>query len=1392
MTHPDALMATLQDFITLSKSKTNNFKNRETIIESFNLSVERFEVFYKLILGQDYTGASTQLRPAGNLLYNLCEWSYKHYLYYKYIEQKKTGIVTESEYKRLQDKLRNKKATIIYLINEIKRVSDTDIKAAGIDLDFIGQKAYSVNNGPKHLGEITNAEDYIKVLEIVRKFILTFIDQDAHLLGIKSSNPQNFDELLKVFSLNKEDFTYMLITGEEIETEYQMESLLKGKWDLVFDFNPSTDNGGLASHYTDFNKVRPIIKELSKQTIRDMSVVMNVPYWIMGRGFSDRPETLIPSNKFIPKFGKFLNEFFAKFYSIYSNPLKIVVLYDNERIINRIIEDIEAAYQPYLEGADDRPNYEIICFSDSEFSLESYYNINKLDSSKEDFIAFLHRNPLNTIEEQFKFKVPAHPYEENNNQKDVILPEEFVANISNYGQLVHLNIADINDEDEYNVEIDKENFLKGSSEISWQGLKRGFDVKRSSYNAKLFIPIQEYLSTRSRVFLPPITYLPGVGGTTLLRRVAFDFHNLYPTFILEKYIEGQTDSLIFELYRYSRMPILILIDSNLLDKEVPKRLRQSLQRSKKTIPFTIVYFDRNSDIKKNGKKKEADFEEFINSECMIMKDLLLPYIIETENKAERQNNLIRICKDSSQDEKTPFIMSLYAFEEEFDGIPAFIKKFLDPLNDEQKKYLVYLALVDFAINKPIEMQFFNHNLKQEDAVGLLGENAAFYHLVKVEYNRKAFKIRYPLFSKEILKQVSNPTGIESNSNDIIFSNLLKYILSFIEDSRYLGTGYSKNTENLLRELFITREEVDMLKSTFAPLIEKLRKEARENDIESNLLIGKIFQKLADVYPDEPHFIAHLARYYFYIEKDYTRGMEAINTAINVTDGEDSHLYHMQAMGYSARIRQYHIPALLKAHRDYDLDETNHILNDMKVDAEIAFDIFKKVRNITAKGNDINLAGYISDIELCISIVDAGKKITNSLSTEEFIQKNDNEWYTQLIDQACSLFEDCKQFSSSSEQNLLQEIEGNLSSILGDLEKTISIWEKYIQDNKSNNPKIRRLLARAYEKKLENSTVKNQEDIKRIMDLMEKNISVEPHKGNNIRIWFNAIRDYKTDNPLDLLDDAIIKLNGWIRETDTIEAHYYHFILTFIKAINGSTHHEQQLPILLGRLQFKANNSSNSTKIFEWLGKGEGIDRLIHDKDFFNKDIEQIDQSRLLQLTGRITPNFSLSNQSAYISLFGINVFFNPMYTPEGIDKQKENQRVTFGIGFSFEGPRAFNNSVRLLSSEEQTHSTSNSVNRDIHINEVVRCEVTGEREHYILCRIMKNGEPASIHKAQFKEQHGDMLLPRKGKILEAVVTNKKQLGNNRYTWELDIRQGKLENAFRNKPLFDKLKNIKFD
>lgn len=77
--------------------------------------------------------------------------------------------------------------------------------------------------------------------------------------------------------------------------------------------------------------------------------------------------------------------------------------------------------------------------------------------------------------------------------------------------------------------------------------------------------------------------------------------------------------------------------------------------------------------------------------------------------------------------------------------------------------------------------------------------------------------------------------------------------------------------------------------------------------------------------------------------------------------------------------------------------------------------------------------------------------------------------------------------------------------------------------------------------------------------MQQNIFDEPNKSENIRIWFDAIRKLKTDKPENILDDAIVKLNGWVLTTGTIDSYYYRFILKFIKAIAAA---KAELPKLL--------------------------------------------------------------------------------------------------------------------------------------------------------------------------------------------------------------------------------------
>ena len=96
--------------------------------------------------------------------------------------------------------------------------------------------------------------------------------------------------------------------------------------------------------------------------------------------------------------------------------------------------------------------------------------------------------------------------------------------------------------------------------------------------------------------------------------------------------------------------------------------------------------------------------------------------------------------------------------------------------------------------------------------------------------------------------------------------------------------------------------------------------------------------------------------------------------------------------------------------------------------------------------------------------------------------------------------------------------------------------------------------------------------------MECNIAEESQHVENIRIWFDSIKRIEVENQDQLIQDAVIKLNRWTNLTDSVDAHYYRFILKFIQAIDGSTLAEGELPKLLRELKQKAASKYNRTVI----------------------------------------------------------------------------------------------------------------------------------------------------------------------------------------------------------------------
>ncbi|MBQ4901148.1 hypothetical protein KB559_20095 [Paenibacillus sp. Marseille-P2973] len=1359
-------------------SRQINFTNTSEIIENFNSSIANFERFQELLSGGDEETASRFLRTAGNLMYNACEWSYKNYLDLQYKALFESKVITQRECDGLCAALSGKSCDLKYLISEIGRVASPPPDRVGIDFNVISRNAFLVNNGPKHLAVVPDPQKYLISVAEIRKFIKAYIDPDAEL---STSNDSSYGDgnAWYELKLDCDDFddtnSYCLIVGSLTGAKTEaVRNIFSVKWDLVFDFDPSSDTDGLATMYKEITCVNPLIRDLSRENVRKQLNYSTTPYWVMASGYIDQPESIANQKDWKFKYGRNLSDFLDKFHAEYTKPLKVVIVsFVEERIVEKIIEDFNIAY----DNGNDIDFFALSSVGD--FGRIEDENFKKSSLTLESLLMHLELTPP-TVPNSNVGPIIIHTKD-----GDKPLDTNFYSRLSDSFELVYKGIETGEMAD--SLRTNPEFFYRGMVPISWYGLKKHFDIGRNE-NKTAVKKIVRDLEDKGRV-IRSLHYSPGIGGTTAMRRIAWELHDTYPVLILKEHLGDETVSVLEKLYNLCKLPILVLADSNNISAVDARKLHSEIKAI--NFPFYIYYIERVGRFSKPSSIHSNEVLKLLDdTEAKEMKLNLVPFVGDPSNMIQ----LERIC-DVESEERSPFIMSMYAFEKEFKGVKHYVANFFKDLIPESKKILCYIALADYA-NKDIDVQFFAELFENSEIENFLFEqDSAFNSLVALQEkhpSKKSFRIKYPMFATEILIQLSNGR----NGEQISFINLLDYLLSFIEDSRKNKYFYNRDTVELLRSLFITRvEDADSTRPTFSPLIEQLREESEVYSYTSNLsddIIGRIFKKLVVIYPDEPHFIAHLARFYFYIEKDYEKGFQAIEEAIDASQSigkVDPMLYHMKAMGHSSRITNKYIPAIRKHYRENELDEMNALIEHLKTDAEQAMNIFEDVRSM-----DSGIAGYLSDINLCIRIVDMAKYTTGYYDSAEFLANNSDSWYMYFVDRACTLAKACESKVTDRDATLVSEMDAELKTMLGDLESTISIWEKYLENTiNKRKPQARRMLARAYHNKNERITPdkRNQLEIKRIVELMQENLYEEKSEPENIRIWFNAIRWLKSDNPDEVIDDAIIKLNTWAHSTGSVEAYYYRFILKFLKALDGSTAAEQELPRLLRELKSKTERMHNSTIIHEWLGgNGEGLGKLINARDYRVTKKDEDLKNDLHLLTGRITEKHYVNDNHAYISLFGIEIFFNPNATGGEIDHSQTNQKVKFGMGFSYEGPRAFNQSIEITTGGSESIP---EVLGSLGYGRIVKCEVLKNIEHYVKVRIIGFEVTGSIHVNNLKTYSREMRPPI-GKVFDAMILNRGyDTKTNSEIWNMTMKFDKGEDTDdSDNPFRAKLRQFKKD
>ena len=1391
-----------------------NFRQKEQIVSAYNDSIKCYEKFRKAILARNYNAAAQELSNAALKLAAAVEWSEKHIVFHRYNQliqiNPNSSKYDEWDMKRrlvktveVNGNFRERNMTTHDLMQIIKKDFRKELVDAGL-LGFPNLDSESVRsaliNGYKHDGTQPDSSAYIQTMDELYKLITTLIlaDKEKQVLsGITDNYPNSWEELFITCGYFKPNRSrrYILLT-DCIDDQEVIHNLFRINWDLVLDLSYQDvehSRKDVFDQYVSLADRKAVVKKyLCDFKSSDHLPITPQTYWIKINGRKNTVKTKDQilddkhlASQYIARHFSLLMDAFVKEYDL---NVELVVLGCSSfmRATNRILQTFGDVYRDsndlrvhFLNSDNIAVKNNILSGNSVDEEICKFYDLSLTELSREIAASIGEYNQVSDD----RLCIPS------------VTPESGFIDFDTYNamktamELVYIDIDksyDVNTRQERGIK-----YLRGDIPADWDIIYDSSYVIAQKNELDIRDDIIHHIQEGSR-FIYNVEYEAGLGGTTFMRKMAYLLHDDYPTIIVNRYIENDLVNYLLEIYRRSLKGVVIFIDSNNLSFNEASKLQSELFRNSQ-FSFVIVYVARQQ----QELVAERHLRRFNYSQCLKMQENLLPYSTNAQCIEKLKNCVDRAKKLPMEEDAIPFVLAMYAFDEEFNGIETYVKHSLDPVGKRERDIAFVLALADFA-NYKVSGQFFKSIYGSQVLRQMQSEGYVLAPVIKTVYDisgkKIAFQLKYSLFTKEILTYFSG-------GKNISFVALAERIIDIIQNSR--RDEYSKADEEtikLLNKLLIEREgnqveNVINIKGVYSPLITQLVEENRrynENQYDdSENVVVNIFQTLVDTYPEQPHFAGHLARYYFYTARNYNRGFEVISDAIESAKEKEQYsmgsLYHIKAMGYSARIQRHHIDIirnLIEHSRkinsyDEDIKKIIQSVTDIQLDYAFALELFGEAKQESTS----RFVSNIAECELSLRIQSCYDLIRSwciDFKISEIVTDKDQ---LELYDQIDNLIEDCENILSGGKgeinnynTSLLKKIKEDVLLTRANGEQIKNICKQLISSGTSDIvKKARRKLARIqYEEIKDNLYIdKSQEKLREIVIMMEENIENDASNNANFRIWFRALRALEVKDIISELESAFKKLDKWTSiENASSDAFYYKYIVKFIQSyeegiLETSSKVQADLKDLLIDLRNSSEDVLKKTIPFEWFADyGRGLRRLIS-----NAELSQMDRSNAIKtlhtFTGELPNKDNFNSRKAYITFGQQNVYFNPQSINDRITGIQENQYVDFGIGFSYDGLRSYHDSIRIH------HGKVEPVEMIIpEAGKRVKVKVLGSNGSYIKTEILKTGGEKCDIKISDMEIIGieNENWNKKGFEFDVVLLKENVLSNGKSVWWIDLQK----------------------
>lgn len=833
----------------------------------------------------------------------------------------------------------------------------------------------------------------------------------------------------------------------------------------------------------------------------------------------------------------------------------------------------------------------------------------------------------------------------------VAIPKDRVKWIEEHLELVHLGLGvnpDANIQDEREI-----SFLKGAV-VSWEVLDARVDAERE-ISANLSDRISRELADRGtrRIVL---RHWPGAGASTVARRIAWDLRKQYPTAVVRRIHPEGTAERLRTLFDLTHLPVLTVIDLPGVNQEDVDRLYGILRNS--NIPATLFSIER-SQLSASTQSRGSTDANYLASELNTSEAYRLSNILSQRAPDERKKDISELIqKDGIQ--RTPFYFGLTAYGSDFRGIEPYVKARLLSAPDVVQEAVLFIAFAYYYGQITLPMQAFSQmfGILPSKRVSLQLFPSLTRELLVEEDNN--VRPAHQLIAEEILQQGLAP-------NDAYHRNwrngLADLAVRFIDILATLPHSQDGAISEALRSVLINREPRDSDEFTtgwrdnFSQFIK---------DIPSPDGSRRVLEHLTEYFPEEPHFWAHLGRFYSLESKRHRDAHHAYQQAIALSP-DDSLLRHMAGMGWRAEL--YDELASLHSRPSNEHKESLFELLD-KATSE-----FKEARR-TNRSNEYN---YISQVQMIHRFVGRISRATGYAAHEtiKFLTLRGNDKYRELVDDAQNLLSDLdlvKGNEAASQRH--HQVQADLKGLYGNYSEVLQGLNNLLDSADVFKPPVRRAIIRALVDRHEGKWNKlPSSELARVVELANANFDAEPGSDYNMRIWLRAAR---TQNTLSV--DAIAERLAYKGlQNPSPDTAYYLYIMKFLQLDAGDLAVKQELPRLMEECRRLAAGLQRTTTSFEWFGNVHGLGSLVHSSTLGEWDESQgffSNSSDLRPVRGLIS---EIRHQgSGYIELpSGLRAFFVPSRgRPHGRGaggyvRGDINREVEFFLGFSYDGLRAW-------------------------------------------------------------------------------------------------------------------------